>query len=122
MEGSIMQVYSRKVGESTASFRPTLEFAVKTQGEIEAAISDGITRFEQEYMGRGPKDIRTHLLGDLVVVRLVGVLTAAEQHLVMTLRAEKARDLLKQVRTQLVETARPIMEAMVKEITGVRVL
>jgi len=43
-----MQVYSRKVGESTASFRPTLEFAIKTQGEIEAAICEGIARFEHE--------------------------------------------------------------------------
>jgi uncharacterized protein YbcI len=33
-------------------------------------------------MGRGPKDIRAHLIEDLVVVRLKGVLTAAEQHLV----------------------------------------
>ncbi len=27
---------------------------MKTQGEIEAAVCDGITRFEQDYMGRGP--------------------------------------------------------------------
>ena len=95
---------------------------MKTQGEIEAAICDGISRFEQEYMGRGPKDIHTHLVGDLLLVRLRGVLTAAEQHLVTTLPAEKGRDLLKQVRTQLMEMARPVMEAMVQEITGVRVL
>ena len=73
-------------------------------------------------MGRGPKDIHTHLLGDLLVVRLRGVLTAAEQHLAESLPAEKGRDLLKQVRTHLVETARPILEAMVLEITGVKVL
>jgi len=30
---------------------------IRTQGEIEAAICDGISRFEQEFMGRGPKDI-----------------------------------------------------------------
>ena len=51
-----------------------------------------------------------------------GVLTAAEQHLVKSLSAEKGRDLLKQVRTQLMETARPLMEAMVAEITGIEVL
>jgi uncharacterized protein YbcI len=55
---------------------------MRTQGEIEAIICEGMARFEQDYMGRGPKDIRTHLLGDLLVVRLVGVLTAAEQQLV----------------------------------------
>jgi uncharacterized protein YbcI len=56
------------------------------------------------------------------VVRLKGVLTAAEQHLVKSAPAEKGRDLLKQVRTHLIETARPLMEAMVREITGIKVL
>jgi uncharacterized protein YbcI len=93
---------------------------VKTQGEIEAAICQGISRFEQEYMGRGPKDIRTYLFGDLLVIRMQGVLTAAEQHLVSTLPAEKGRDLLKQVRTQLIEVARPALEALVEETTGVK--
>ena len=97
-------------------------FAMRTQGELEAAVCAGITRFEQDYMGRGPKDIYTHLLGDLLVVRLRGVLTAAEQHLVKSLAAEKGRDLLKQVRTHLIETARPLLEAMVHEVTGVKVL
>jgi uncharacterized protein YbcI len=95
---------------------------MKTQGEIEAAICDGINRFEQEYMGRGPKEIRAHLFGDCLIVRLQGVLTAAEKHLVKTLPAEKGRDLLKQVRTHLIETARPVMEAMVADITGVKVV
>lgn len=95
---------------------------MKTRGEIEAAISQGIARFEQEYMGRGPKDIQTYLLGDLVVVRLHGVLTAAEQQLVKTVQPEKGRDLLKQVRTQLIELARPLMENMVRDATGVKVL
>ena len=95
---------------------------MKTQGEIEAAICAGITRFEQDYMGRGPKDIRAHLIGELLVVRLQGVLTVAEQQLVKTLPPEKGRDLLKQVRTHLIETARPVMEAMVQEVTGVKVV
>jgi len=95
---------------------------MKTQGEIEAAVCEGINRFEREYMGRGPKDIHAHLIGDLLVVRLHGVLTAAEQQLVKSLQAEKGRDLLKQVRTQLIETARPVLEAMVQEVTGVKML
>ncbi len=95
---------------------------MKTQGEIEAAVCDGVSRFEQEYMGRGPKAIHAHLIGDLLVVRLEGVLTAAEQHLAKSLPAAKGRDLLKDVRTHLLETARPLMEAMVREVTGVDVL
>jgi uncharacterized protein YbcI len=95
---------------------------MRTQGEIEAAICKGISHFEQEFMGRGPKDIHTHLIGDLLVVRLQGVLTAAERHLVGSLPGDKGRDLLKQVRTQLIETARPMLEAMVQDVTGVKVL
>ena len=95
---------------------------MKTQGEIEAAVCQGMSRFEQEYMGRGPKDVRCFLIGDLLLVRLQGVLTAAEQHLVETLAPDKGRDLLKQVRIQLTETARPLMQAMVQEITGVKVV
>jgi uncharacterized protein YbcI len=98
------------------------EADMKTQGEIEASVCEGVARFEQDYMGRGPKDIHAYLIGDLLIVRLKGVLTVAEQQLVAALPAEKGRDLLKQVRIHLVETARPVMEAMIQEITGVKVV
>jgi len=110
-----MLVLSRKVRES-------ILIATKTQGEIETAICKRIARFEQDYMGRGPKDIRAHLIGDLLVVRLQGVLTAAEQQLVKSGSAEKGRDLLKHVRSQLIETARPLLEEMAQEVTGVKAL
>ncbi len=95
---------------------------MKTQGEIEAAICEGIARFEQEYMGRGPKDIHAHLIGDLLVVRLQGVLTAAEKQPVKMLPAEKGLDLLKQVRTQLIGTARPHPTGRRRSVTGSSVL
>jgi len=69
---------------------------MKTQGEIQAAICEGIAHFEQEYMGRGPKDIHARLIGDLLVVRLRGVLTAAEPQLVKSLPAENANEEIQQ--------------------------
>ncbi len=95
---------------------------MKTQGEMEAAICKGMSGFEQEYMGRGPKDIHAHLIGDILVVRLTSVLTAAEKQLVKSFPPTKGRDLLKEVRVHLIETARPVMETMVTEITGVKVV
>ena len=95
---------------------------MKSLGEIEAAICEGVSHFEQEYMGRGPKSIQAHLIGEFLVVRLQGVLTAAEKHLVETLSSEKGRDLLKQVRTQLIEIARPKLEALVFSATGEKVI
>ncbi len=99
-----------------------ISIRVRTTEEIEAAMSEEISRFEQDYMGRGPTDIQVHLLEDLLVIRLRGVLAPAEQNLVKSLPAEKGRDLLKQERSHLIETARPVMEAMVKKITGVKVV
>jgi uncharacterized protein YbcI len=93
---------------------------MKSQGEIEAAVCDGMRRFEQEFMGRGPKDVHAYLVGDLVVVSLRGVLTAAEQQLIKSQSPEKGRDLLKQVRAHLVEAARPVLEEMIGAITGAK--
>jgi len=53
---------------------------------------------------------------------MTGVLTAAEQHLAQSLPAARGRDLIKQVRVHLVETARPFLEAMIQDVTGVKVV
>jgi uncharacterized protein YbcI len=95
---------------------------MRTRGEIEATISKEISRFEQDYIGRDPKDIHVHPLDDLLVIRLRGVLAAAEQHLVKSLPAENGRDLLKRVRSHLIETTRPVMEAIVEKVTGVKIV
>lgn len=110
----------RRTGHRTTS--PRIGIEKRTPGEIEAAICEGVNRFEQDYMGRGPEHIHAHLLGDLLVVRLQGVLTAAEQHLAKSPSSKEGRDLLKQMRTHLIETARPALETMVREVTGVRVV
>ena len=78
---------------------------MKTRGEIEAAIGDGMRRLQQEYIGRAPKDIQSFLIGDLVEISLQSVLTAADQQLVQSQPTEKGIGLLKQVRMQLIETA-----------------
>ena len=90
----------------------------KTKGQVEAEISKALVQFEREYMGRGPADVRTHLVRDMIIVRLKGILTPAEHQLV---KAEGV-ELLKQVRTKLVETGRRQLENAVQEITGVLVV
>ncbi len=118
----------REDGTSAPSSRagPANETArqapLKTQGELEAAVCQGMCQFQQEFLGRGPSDVRAYLLGDLLVVRLFGILTAAEQHLVATCPAEHGREMLKQVRTLLIETARLQIDSMIQLITGVKVI
>ncbi len=94
--------------------------AHSTRGEIEAAVCEGIRRFAIEYLGRGPKHMHAYLIENLLLVRLTEVLTTAEQHLA-ALPAETGGDLIKQVRSQLVESAQPALEAMIVAITGEKV-
>ena len=92
---------------------------MKTRGELEAAISQTIIRFEKEYMGRGPLETKSILLDDLLVVRLKGVLTPAEIKLAAS--QERGRYLLKQVRQQLLDFGRALLESAVENILGVTV-
>ena len=93
-----------------------------TQAESEAAICEGIIRFQEEYLGWRSEQIHAHFIKDLLVVRIQGVLTLAERQLGKSLSPEKGRDLIKQVRKQLLELARPMLESLVHEVTGVKVL
>jgi uncharacterized protein YbcI len=93
-----------------------------TRGQMEAAISEAFTRFEKEYMGRGPLETKTYIIDDMVITRLKGVLTKAELRLVKSERNAKGRDLIKQVRIELMENGRAILESEVKSITRRRVV
>ena len=88
------------------------------QCEIDAAVCERLVRFAQDYLGLGPRTIRAHLLPSLLVVRLQGMMTVAEQQLLLTSGTGNARDMIKQMRMVLVEAARPILVALVEEITG----
>jgi uncharacterized protein YbcI len=93
-----------------------------TQPECEAAICDGIVRFQEEYLGWRSEQIQAHLMKDLLIIRIRGVLTLAEQQLGKSSAPEKGRDLIKQTRKQLLELARPMLESLVHEAAGVKVL
>jgi CheY-like chemotaxis protein/uncharacterized protein YbcI len=95
---------------------------VLTQAESEAAVCEGIIRFQEDYLGGGAEQIRVHFIKDLLVIRILGALTVAERQLVKSLSPEKGRDLIKQTREQLLELARPMLESMVHEVVGVKVL
>ena len=123
--------------------------SMKSQGEIEAAVCDGISKFQQDFIGRGPRDIHSHLVGDLLVVRLQGVLTPAERQLIAP-RGESAgaasaeaghapvdangngnghvgdngngRALLKQIRAHMVSAGRPRLAEIVEMAVGVKLV
>lgn len=91
----------------------------KTKGQLEAEISEAVLRFEKEHIGRGPDEIRTFIVADMVLVRERGALTAAETHLAKT---TEGRDLIKQIRARLVENSRMLLCSLIRDITGIEVV
>ncbi len=91
---------------------------MKTKGQLEAEISDAIVKFEREYMGRGPEETKTHILDDIILVRLRGVLTPAEKNLACMKDSATGRALVKKLRIELLEGGRATLEVIIHKITG----
>lgn len=94
----------------------------KTQGQLEAEIGEALTRFEKEYMGRGPLEIRVYLVDDMIIARMKGLLTPAERQLISGAGTEQGRQLVKQMRRELLESAYPLLKAVVQGVTGCEVV
>jgi len=94
----------------------------KTKGQIEAEISEAIIKFEKEYMGRGPDETKTYIIGDMVLVRLRGVLTPAEKQLAKSDDNFKGRALIKQVRIELLEKAKILLDKIIMDVLGEKVV
>lgn len=89
----------------------------RTKGEIEAAIRTAIIKFEQEFMGRGPDDVKAFVVRDQVLIRLKGVMTPAERQLAKT---TDGIDMVKRVRQNLIAQGRDRLCEQVSEITGLK--
>ena len=85
-----------------------------TKGEAEASIRNAVIKFEQEFMGRGPMDVKAFILGDLVLVRLKGVLTQAERQLA---KSEDGIEMVKAMRQNLISQGRDKLCSQVSQIT-----
>jgi uncharacterized protein YbcI len=92
--------------------------SLKTKGEIEAAISEAIVHFEIDYMGRGPKEARSYIVEDLILVRLKGMLTPAEQQLT---KSADGVELIKKMRSTIIDNARAEFSRVITNTTGVAV-
>ena len=90
----------------------------RTKAEMEVAIRNAIIKFEQDFMGRGPTEVRAFIVRDLVVVRLKGVLTPAERQLAKT---PDGVDMVKRVRQTLIAQGRDRLIEQVSDITGAKV-
>ncbi len=94
----------------------------QSKGQLEDAISVAMTKFERDFKGRGPSETRTHLLGDMVLIRMKGVLSAAEQHLLEKEGPVSGTELVKHLREILIEKGRHQIESIISGILGRKVI
>ena len=90
-----------------------------TKGQLEAKISEIVSKFEIEYMGRGPKTIKIYIINDMIFVRLTGFLSPSEQKLTDN---PQGIELFKKVRTSLFEGGRGYLETLIMDIMDVAVV
>ncbi|MFO8233323.1 MAG: DUF2294 domain-containing protein [Longimonas sp.] len=91
----------------------------RTQGQVEAAVTEAVTKFEREYLGRGPKEARTFIVENMVIVQLQGILSPAERQLS---HENGGVELIKQMRTRLIESSSDDLCALIVEKTGAEVV
>ncbi len=84
--------------------------------DAETAVSHAIVQFEKEFLGRGPLEVKTYIQDDIVLVRLKGVLTPAEYQIGKSNESRRGRRLVKEMRQQLIESGRPLLENSMREI------
>ena len=93
----------------------------KTKGQLEAEICEAVIKFEKEFMGRGPLETKAYIIDDMVLVRLKNVLTQAELKLADVSESKDGRELVKRIRITLLEQGRPLLEATLENIVGIKV-
>jgi len=95
------------------------EMMMMTKGQLESKISEAVSRFEMEQMGRGPEKIRTIIFQDLILIRLKGFLSTSEKSLAQT---KEGIELVKKVRTALFENARDGLENAIKSVLDASII
>ncbi|MEK7748226.1 MAG: DUF2294 domain-containing protein [Nitrospirota bacterium] len=91
----------------------------RTKGQIEAEISNALIQFEKDYMGRGPQETKAFVIEDMVLVRLKGVLTPAEQQLA---KNSEGINLIKKIRSNLLEQGKSLIKEAIEKVTGLKVV
>lgn len=91
----------------------------KSKQEIENAVSEVMRKFLKQQMGEQAEAVITQVVGDTIIVRFKGVLPPAERHLS---RNQEGERLIKELRGKLIEMAKPLLEAMIENLTEAEVV
>lgn len=90
-----------------------------TKGQLEAKISEIVSKFEVVYLGKGPKTIRTYILGDMIIIRMVSFLSHSDKKLASS---HRGIELYKEVQTHLFEEGQQVLSQMLKDSIAIDIV
>jgi uncharacterized protein YbcI len=111
-----------ETGAGGSNPTPAEQRDLLSQGEMEARFTEAMVKFERDFMGRGPSEVKSYIIDDLVLVRFKGIITRAEHHLAAADASGRGRDLIKHSRMELMEKARPLLDEVVQKELGRRIV
>jgi len=91
----------------------------KTKGQVEAKISEAITKFKIEHIGKGPEEVKSYIIEDMVVIRLKRALTTFEQHLT---KNPEGIELVKRSRVCLLEKAQGVLAKLLHSLLNIDIV
>lgn len=94
----------------------------KTKGQIEDTISKDVTKFYVETLGVGPKQTKTYILKDMVIVRFEGKLLPIEENILAMMKDGNGIELVKNIRKALHQITTKRLCDIISQITKHQVI
>lgn len=91
----------------------------KSKGQVEDAIAKEITRFYAEILGIGPRQARTYITHDMVIIRLKGNMHPYEHIL---LKKNHGITMIKNMRTAILESVVDDLTEIIERNINAKVL
>lgn len=92
---------------------------IVSKKELETAISQAMERFVEEQMGECPRKVVTSVMKDVIIVRIKSNLIPAERYM---MRYQKGSEIIRELKIKLIERAKPLLDAMIKNLTGADII
>lgn len=92
---------------------------LKTQGEFESLVCNGVAQIMSGVLGRGPKTIKCHIFQEMVYLRVWNEYSKIESQLILS---ENGGNILKNYRNNMVLGVRDVFEKMISGVFDIKLI
>ena len=92
---------------------------MKTQGQSESLICNGVTQIMLGFLGRGPKTIKCHIFEEMIYSRIWNKYSSAEDSLILT---EIGSEILKNYRINSMLSVHSVFEKLIIDTFSIKLI